>query len=116
MVDALIRAGADVKASNRYGVRPLSLAAENGNTAILGRLLDAGSDPNTTMPEGETVLMTAARGGNADAVKLLLVRHADVSSCLDRDGDSPPSAGVPELPPPPQRRGQLLENPHWRAG
>src|SRR5580700_9929609 len=31
MVDLLLASGANVKAANRYGVQPLSLAAENGN-------------------------------------------------------------------------------------
>src|SRR5713226_474834 len=34
MVDMLIRAGADVKAANRYGVRPLSIAAVTANPVI----------------------------------------------------------------------------------
>ena len=45
LVDLLIAAGADVAAANRYGVQPISLAAENGNAAILAALLDAGADP-----------------------------------------------------------------------
>src|SRR5580698_1367173 len=43
--DALLKAGADVKAANRYGVTPIALAATNGNPAMLRRLLDAGADP-----------------------------------------------------------------------
>src|SRR5579863_9004217 len=36
--DTLIKAGADVKASNRYGVTPMALAAANGNAAMIRRL------------------------------------------------------------------------------
>lgn len=79
-VDALIRAGANVKAANRYGATPLWLASINGNAAIMELLLKAGADPNTAPPEGETVLMTAARTGKLDAVKMLLVRGADVNA------------------------------------
>jgi ankyrin repeat protein len=39
-------------------------------------LLEAGADANTTMKGGETVLMLAARSGNAEAVKALLARGA----------------------------------------
>ena len=77
LVDLLIAAGADVTATNRYGVQPISLAAENGNAVILAALLDAGADPNATLPEGETVLMTAARTGDAASIRTLLVRGAD---------------------------------------
>ena len=33
-------------------------------------LLKAGANANATLPEGETVLMTAARTGNVDAMKV----------------------------------------------
>ena len=72
LVDRLLRAGANVNATNRYGVAPISLAAVNANPAVLKRLLDAGADPNSRMGV-ETVLITAARtrsaggGGNARA-------------------------------------------------
>ena len=44
-------------------------------------LLKAGADPKTlTTGDGETVLMTAARAGNVDVVRLLLDRGADVNA------------------------------------
>lgn len=43
-------------------------------------LLDAGADPNAVLPEGETVLMTAARTGASDTVKLLLDHDADLAA------------------------------------
>ena len=78
--DALIKRGADVKATTRYGVTPIGLAALNGNAAMLRRLLDAGADPDTATPGGETPLMTAARTGNVDTVTLLLERNANVNA------------------------------------
>ncbi len=39
----LVKAGANVKATNRYGVAPLSLACENGNAELVELLLSAGS-------------------------------------------------------------------------
>ena len=75
--DWLLRAGANANAANRYGVTPLSLAATNGNAAMIEALMKAGADANATPREGETVLMTAARTGKADAVKVLLAHGAD---------------------------------------
>jgi ankyrin repeat protein len=48
---------------------------------MMESLLKAGADPKAlTTSDGETVLMTAARAGNADAVKILLDRGADVNA------------------------------------
>lgn len=80
LVDRLIRAGADVKAANRYGITPLYLASVNGNAAIIEKLLNAGADANAVSTEGETALMTASRTGNVDAVKVLLAHGADVNA------------------------------------
>ena len=49
-VQLLLQAGAAVHAANRYGITPLSLAAANGNAAIIGALLKAGADPNAVLP------------------------------------------------------------------
>ena len=76
----LIRAGANVKAANRYGVTPLALASANGNAAMLEKLLTAGADPNSASVEGDTPLMIAARTGKVDAVKTLLAHGANVQA------------------------------------
>ncbi|MDQ3623735.1 MAG: ankyrin repeat domain-containing protein [Verrucomicrobiota bacterium] len=68
----LATAKAQAQAANRYGVTPLTLACQNGSTALVEFLLDHGADPNTTLRGGETVLMTAARTGKAGPVKALL--------------------------------------------
>jgi ankyrin repeat protein len=76
----LVGAGADVKAANRYGLRPLTLAATNGSDAAIALLLKGGADPNTTTDSGEPVLMTAARTGRAAVVKRLIAAGASVNA------------------------------------
>ena len=68
-----------MKAANRYGVTPLSLACTNGNGAMIELLLKAGADPNAALPGGETPLMTASRTGKVEAVKACL-RTAPMST------------------------------------
>jgi uncharacterized protein len=87
--EALIRAGADVNAVNRYGVTPLSLAAGNGNARLLEALITSGANPKTadaSLHDGRTLLMLAARTGSADAVKLLATHGGSVNAVESRTG------------------------------
>ncbi len=80
MADLLIAAGANVKAPNRFGATPLSLACTNGSAAMMERLLKAGEDPNAVISDaGDTALMLAARTGKPDALKVLLEHGADAN-------------------------------------
>jgi len=76
----LIKAGADVKLADRYGVTPLYLACMNGNAAMIKLLLDNGADSNSVDPTGETALMVAARVGDYESVKALLDHGAKVDT------------------------------------
>lgn len=76
----LIRAGADPKFEDRYGVTPLYVACSNGNAAMIRLLLEAGADPNSTDRTGETAVMTAASVGDLDSVRVLLDRGAKVDA------------------------------------
>src|SRR5215469_1199452 len=86
--NSLIGSGANVNATNRYGVTPLSLACVNGNAAIIESLLKAGADPNSALPGGESALMTASRTGKVDAVRALLRHGANVNFAEDRRGQT----------------------------
>ena len=79
-LEELIRAGADAKFTDRYGVTPLYLACSNGNAAMIRLLLDAGADPNSVDATGQTMLMTAAGVGGLESVKVLLDRGAMVDT------------------------------------
>lgn len=85
---ALIKARANPKAENRYGVTPLSLACTNGSAAMVTLLLDAGADPNAALHGGETPLMTASRTGKVEAVKALLGKGAAVDAKLPHGGQT----------------------------
>jgi uncharacterized protein len=88
----LIRAGANVNVRNNYGVSPLAIAAKQANPNILGQLMKAGADPNDKINfinADETPLMHAARAGNVDAVKMLLLAGAQVNARESWNGQSP---------------------------
>ncbi|HET8549629.1 MAG TPA: ankyrin repeat domain-containing protein, partial [Bryobacteraceae bacterium] len=59
-----------------------------GNARMIELLLKAGADPNSALPGGETPLMTAARTGNVDAVKILLAHSANVNAREERRGQT----------------------------
>jgi ankyrin repeat protein len=80
MVEMLLRAGANPRMANPYGVAPLGIAAVNGTAATLRLLLEAGADPNAGLSGGETAVMTAARTGALEPLKLLLSHGANVNA------------------------------------
>ena len=83
--DLLLRAGANVKAVNRFGLRPLALACTNGSAAMIERLLKAGDDANAAIsPDGDTALQMAARTGKVDAIRVLLDHGAQVNQTNPR--------------------------------
>ena len=77
---ALLKAGANPKAANRYEITPLYLAAQNGSAEMIKLLLKAGVDANAATNLGETALMTVARAGALDAAKVLLDAGAKVDA------------------------------------
>jgi ankyrin repeat protein len=88
LVARLVKAGADVNATNDYGATALSEAATTGTVPIIKALLAAGADAKSTNAEGETVLMEAARTGNVEAARLLIGAGADVNAKEEWGGQS----------------------------
>jgi ankyrin repeat protein len=88
LVQALIKAGADVKLKNKFGTSALTEAGILGSTPIIQALLKAGADPNFKNPNGETPLMAAARSGRVDAAKALLDAGADINAKENWGGQS----------------------------
>lgn len=85
LVEKLLKAGANGKAGWRgcHGRTLLDAAADGGSERVVSALLDAGSKPDinvTTEGTQSTALHRAARGGHADAARILLMAGANVNS------------------------------------
>jgi uncharacterized protein len=89
MAELLLHAGADASAMNRYGITPLSLAASAGNAPMIGILLKAGADikkADASLPDGERLLMLAARTDGVEAVEALVKAGLNVNAAEPRTG------------------------------
>ena len=90
LVQTLLYAGANVKATTRIGAyTPLLLAARNGSAEVLEPLLEAGADVDAATSNGTTPLMLAAASGNTAAVAALVAGGADVNAAESLRGLTP---------------------------
>jgi ankyrin repeat protein len=88
-VQRLIRSKADINAANRYGVTPLSLAAQRGHADLIDALLKAGASvklAEAKLPEGQTLLMHAARTGSVASLKALIAAGSSLNARETRTG------------------------------
>jgi ankyrin repeat protein len=69
-VKVLLDKDAGIESKNKHGKTALSLAAEQGNWAIVRLLLNTGA--------GQTPLLRAAKSGHEAAVNLFLDKDANV--------------------------------------
>jgi ankyrin repeat protein len=75
-VKLLVKYGADVNVSSKYGETPLQAAVSTGSADIAAFLLASHADPNAATPDG-TPLMIAVKGCRVALVRLLLDAGAD---------------------------------------
>jgi ankyrin repeat protein len=73
----LIELGADIRAADYRGARPLHYAAGMGHLAVVEMLLDRGAEPGALNIFGETALHSLAAGGGlaSEDDKVCLVRR-----------------------------------------
>jgi len=88
-VKRLLRAGANLKLANNYGVTAMTLAAEVADTGMLKVLLEAGADADSPNPEGQTALHAVARTGNIEAAQVLLKAGATIDAKEKWGGQTP---------------------------
>lgn len=76
---ALLAAGADARARNKWGATPLQFAAAR-RPELVTLLLDAGADVKAADANGTTALHAAAHGGQSAIARTLLDRGAGVNA------------------------------------
>ena len=87
-MQAMIDAGADVNARDKYSNTPLHQAAGRGKAKVIPILVKAGADVHAKDKYGETPLHTAAGFGHAEVIPVLVKAGADVHA-KDEYGNTP---------------------------
>lgn len=88
LAQALVKSGADLRASSKNGETALHLATLHADPWFVDLLLAAGADPRARNDDGESVLMWAALSGHIVVAQRLLARGAD-ANIKDHKGNLP---------------------------
>jgi uncharacterized protein len=81
LVDMLLYAGANVRATTRLGgYTALHVASQSGQSAVIDALINARADIDAVTTTGATALMLASTSGSTDTVKRLLDHKANVNA------------------------------------
>lgn len=78
-IAALLDAGADINALDRYNQTALMHAAHRGDVAVVRLLAERGADLDHAAKYGMTALMLAVIGNHPEVVELLLSAGADTT-------------------------------------
>ena len=81
VVEALLKAGADVDRSDKNGNRPLLMGASMNHTHVVAALLAAGAKVNSPNAKGNTALDVSS----TDEVKALLLDHRLITAVVKGD-------------------------------
>ena len=84
-IKELLKKGADVNASNKYGDTALMMAVYNGHLEVVKYLAECGVDVNASDKHGRTALMNASENGHLEVVKYLVERGAQLD-IQDKNG------------------------------
>jgi len=93
IVEALLKAGADVNFIDGVGHTPLMRAIDLQQMPVAQALLKARPDLSIRTRDGKTVAMMAVDSGKSELVKLLLEAGADFNAATP-DGDTPAMVAV----------------------
>ncbi len=89
LVQMLLSAGANVKATTRLGgYTPLHLASLSGNASAVAALIASGASADARTSTGATALMLAARSGSVDTVTRLVENGAPVNAADKANGQT----------------------------
>lgn len=97
-VSVLIRHKADINAKTNNGMRPLSIAAGQGNLRIFSAIQEAGGDMRYLDSEGRNLFHAAAIGDNKDLIQHISShKHAPEINSPDKLGMTPLMLAVKAL-------------------